>query len=334
MNKKLTKSGILALLVFPVIAFSQTTAGLPSAGIAPDSRFYFLDRFGETLQRILTFSREGKARLEVKFAAERISEIKVVLEGKGVSAPGLEVANERLNRHLADAASIVNEEKAAGRNVVSLAGDLDDRLNDQKKALEQVFKDRKVFLENKEEELNKRLDEARRAGDVAQTSAILAEISAIKANKEKLEKEKEERKKAFEENKKKIEKESDYKERAEKEIAEAERRKAEITAKAAAAGIKISPEEIAKFDRLLAQAKELFSKGNYQGAKQLADQAKDSLERAISQMRSPGSNVSGSNVSGGNAKISDDDLDIDEDEWDVGDLEKSLNEIEKLDLNL
>ena len=77
-----------------VFAQSQQAA-LPSAGLTPESPFYFLDKFGEALRSFFTFNPEGKAHLQITFAAERIAEIKVVLETKGVDAKGLEVAQGR-----------------------------------------------------------------------------------------------------------------------------------------------------------------------------------------------------------------------------------------------
>ena len=47
---------------------------------------------------------------------------------------------------------------------------------------------------------------------------------------------------------------------------------------AAKEGVAVPASAFEKFDRLLAQSKELFDRENYQGAKQLAKQAKKSLE--------------------------------------------------------
>ena len=87
-------------------AFAQSPqVALPSAGLTPESNFYFLDKFGEAFREFFTFNPDGKAHLRITFAAERIAEIKVILETKGVEAQGLEVAQSRLQAHLANASN-------------------------------------------------------------------------------------------------------------------------------------------------------------------------------------------------------------------------------------
>ena len=68
------------LLLTPFSALAQTT--LPGAGLTPESSFYFFDRIGEALQEFFTFNPEAKARLQITFAAERVAEIKIILETK------------------------------------------------------------------------------------------------------------------------------------------------------------------------------------------------------------------------------------------------------------
>lgn len=103
---------IISLLIAPVLVFAQNGATLPNAGLTPESPFYFLDRIGEALRDFLTFNPEAKARLQVAYAGERVAEIKVILETKGVDAKGLEVAKTRLESNAAKAANIVKEERA------------------------------------------------------------------------------------------------------------------------------------------------------------------------------------------------------------------------------
>jgi predicted nucleic acid-binding Zn-ribbon protein len=75
-----------------------------------------------------------------------------------------------------------------------------------------------------------------------------------------------------------LEKEKELRKEAEEAIQEAEEEKQEVLDEARKEGVELPPAAFAKFDRLLAQAKDLFARGNYQGAKQLADQAEDALE--------------------------------------------------------
>src|SRR3989344_1390098 len=106
-----SKSVAISLLFIPSLAFAQSPqAALPSAGLTPESSFYFLDRLGENLRQFFTFNPEAKAKLQIEFAGERIAEIKVIVEEKGVNAKGLAIAQSLLQANVAYAAEIINEE--------------------------------------------------------------------------------------------------------------------------------------------------------------------------------------------------------------------------------
>src|SRR3972149_2695266 len=203
---KTTKSLLISLLFIPVLAFAHEPVALPNAGLTPESAFYFVDKIGEALREFFTFNPEGKAHLQIDFAAERIAEIKIILETKGVNAKGLEVAQSRLQANIAKAAGIVEGEKSKGKDVSELAKNISEDFDANKEALKQAFKDQERSLEAKEDR-QKVLDEA------------------------------------------------------------------------AEDGVSVPAEAFEKFDWLLAQAKELFTKENYVGAKQLAKQAEDALEK-------------------------------------------------------
>ncbi|MDO8436277.1 MAG: DUF5667 domain-containing protein [bacterium] len=276
---KTIKSILISLLFIPVVAFAHEPVALPNAGLTPESPFYFLDKLEETLREFFTFNPEGKARLQITFAAERIAEIKIILETKGVNAKGLEVAQSRLQEHLGNAAEIVIKQKNKGKDVSELAKSISEDFDANKEALKQAFKDQKRSLEAKEDELKAKIREARRAGNTAQVEALLKELGEIKAQKELLEIKEEEQEEALEQEEEKIEREMEKKEDAEKAIKEAEEEKQEVLDEAAEEGVSVPAEAFEKFDKLLAQAKELFTKENYVGAKQLAKQAEKSLEK-------------------------------------------------------
>src|SRR3989338_534263 len=276
---KTIKSILISILFVPVLAFAHEPVMLPNAGLTPESAFYFVDKIGEALREFFTFNPESKAHLQIDFAAERIAEIKIILETKGVNAKGLEVAEARLREHLGDAAEIVIKQKNKGKDVSELAKSISEGFDANKKVLKQAFKDQERSLEAKEDELKAKIREARRAGDTAQVEALLKELGEIKAQKELLELKEEEQEEALEQEEEKIEREMDKKEDAEKAIKEAEEERQEVLDKAAEDGVSVHAEAFEKFDRLLAQAKELFSKENYVGAKQLAKQAEDALEK-------------------------------------------------------
>ena len=274
------KTVVISLLFIPFLVFAQNQTGLPNAGLTPESPFYFLDKFGETLREFFTFNPEGKARLQIVFAAERVAEVKVILETKGVETKGLAVAQSRLQANLARAATIVADEKSKGKDVSALAKELDDDFDGPKSALKETFKAEKRALEAKEKELKTKIREARQAGDPAQVEALIQELGEAKAQKELLELKEEEQEEALEAEEEKLEEEMEAKEEAEKAIQEAEEEKQEVLDEAAEEEVVVPAGAFDKFDGLLAQAKELFGKENYQGAKQLAKQAEKSLEKA------------------------------------------------------
>lgn len=184
MKKTLISStfALVALFVFAsgtVFAQSSQTT-LPSAGLTPESTFYFLDRLGENLRQFFTFNPEARAKLQIEFAGERIAEIKVIVEKKGVNAKGLTIAESLLQANVAYAAEIVSEEKTSGKDVTALAKTLNDEFDARDKLLEQTFKDAKAQLKAQRKEIKTNLlAEARRIGDTAQIAALEAQLKDI-----------------------------------------------------------------------------------------------------------------------------------------------------------
>ena len=269
---------IISLLIAPVLVFAQNGTPLPNAGLTPESPFYFIDKLGEILREFFTFSPEGKARLQIAFAAERVAEIKVVLETKGVDAKGLEIAEARLREHLGEAAEIVIKQKNKGKDVSNLAKELNDDFEESKFALTDSFKSEKKALEAREDELEKQMKAAAKAGDTAKAEAFAQELGRVKAQLELLELKEKEFEDDFDEEEEKLEEEMNAQQKAEETIREAEEEKAEMIEEAQEEGAEIPASAFVKFDRLLSQARELLARENYQGAKQLAEQAEDALE--------------------------------------------------------
>ncbi len=279
MNKKYL--AILAVFGFLVAsaAFAHNQAVLPNAGLTPESPFYVLDRFGEALRSFFTFNPEGKARLQITFAAERVAEIKVILETKGIEAKGLEVAQSRLQAHLASAATIVTDQKSKGKDVSALAKELDDGLETPKSALADSFKAEKRALEAKEGELKAELRAAHRAGDTTKAEALAQELGQVKAQKELLDLKAEDIDDELEVEEERLEEEIEAQLKAEKAIREAEEEKQEVIDEAVEEGIELPANTFAEFDGLLAQARGALQAGNFVEAKNLAKRAEKSLDQ-------------------------------------------------------
>ena len=276
--KKFTKYVLAFLLLIPFMVFAQNEP-LPNAGLTPDSSFYFLDKFGESLRSFFTFSKAGKARLQVIFASERIAEIRVILEDKGVEAKGLEIAESRLKANLARMNEILSGEKEKGKDISILAKELDEDFDGPRNILKETFKTEKRALEIKIQELRIKIDVARQALDATLVETLSKELDNLKIQKDLLEKKKDQHNDELDQEEDKLEREMDDKDEAEKAILEAEKERAETLEDATEEGFVIPATVIEKFDGLIAQAKELLAKTNYQGAEQLAEQAKKSLEK-------------------------------------------------------
>lgn len=223
------KQFIFLLLVFPFFIFAQQEVPLPSAGLTPENPFYFLDRLGENLRQFFTFNPEGKARLQIEFAEERIAEIKIIIEKKGVNAKGLAIAESLLRSNVAHAAEIMNKEKIAGKDVAALAKTLNDEFDARDKLLEQTFKDAKSRLkaERKEIKINL-LKEARRVGDTAQIALLEGQLNDIDEQIDALGREKNQLSDSLQNEQKKIEAEMDEDDQKKEELEQEQEEQKEL----------------------------------------------------------------------------------------------------------
>jgi len=231
MKKLFTSSLVLvALFVFANgTAFAQSTeVTLPSAGLTPASPFYFLDRFGENFRQFFTFNPEARAKLQIEFAGERIAEIKIMVEKKGINAKGLAMAESLLKANVAYAAEIVNEEKMSGKDVSLFAKTLNDEFDLRDKLLEQTFKDAKEQLKAQRKEIKtKLLAEARRVGDTTQIAILEAQLKDIDAQIDTLEQKKDQLEDSLQDEQKDIEEEMNEDDQKQEEAEQIEEQKAE-----------------------------------------------------------------------------------------------------------
>lgn len=267
----------LFLLAGNTVFAQNGQAPLPPAGLTPESPFYFLDRLGEAIQRFFTFNPESRARLEITFAKERIAEIKVILEDKGVNAKGLDVAEGRLNDNLSRAAAILADQKNEGKDTSNLAKELSDDFDPAHKELKNTFKSETDALDAKIDELKTKLKEARLAGDTAQTEALTKEIADLKAQKELLEQHEDKDDGDIEEENEHFDEALGLKGEAAEKIKDAEEEKADILKEAGEDNLTIPEGAFNQFDTLLSQAQTAFDAGNYEEAIRLANEAENTL---------------------------------------------------------
>jgi len=252
---------------------------LPSAGLTPESPFYFLDTLGETIREFFTFKQEAKASLQVTFAAERISEIEKMLEKKGVLAEGIEVTQSRLKASLAKAVTIVVSQKSKGEDVSTLAKKFDDKFEALELSLVLIFKEQKRALDTKKEELKTRLIAVHGADDAAKEAVLVEELKEIEAQKELLDLKEKDIKDDMEIEEEKLEEQVGAQYAAEEAIQATEEEREKILSKATEKDIEIPTHAFAGFDSLLFQARSAFETGDFQKARDLAKQARYSREK-------------------------------------------------------
>lgn len=275
------KTFAAVLLLAPAIALAQVSAPtptLPSAGITPGSVLYFLDHLGEVLQEFLTFNPEAKARLQVEFAGERISEIKVLLEGEGIDVAGLNIAESKLLANVAAAAAILQAQAREGNDIGALVKEIRIAFDGRHDLLEHIFEKKEHELEAKKDEIKTQLAAARRAGNTAEVESLTRQLADVEAQLTLLEQEEEEQEEAFEREEERLEEELEDREKAEEAIKEAEKEKREIITEAQEEGVSLPGGAFGRFDSLLAQAKSALAAGDFKQAEHLAKQAEVTLE--------------------------------------------------------
>lgn len=192
-----TKLLVLCILLTPAFALAQIGTP-PSAGLTPQSPFYFIDRLGEVLQEFFAFNPDSKIRVQIGFAAERIAEIQVEMTEKNINPKGLSVAQSRLEEHLTKASNLVDEEEKKGRDVKEWSETLKEEFEVSKQILESSFELAKDSLENERELIKEELEVLKKSGDDGQIEALKSKLDALDDQKDELELRREEQKQSLE----------------------------------------------------------------------------------------------------------------------------------------
>jgi len=191
---------ILALLVAPFVlstsvyaqtvatTASTTTASIADPGLTPDSSFYFLDKFVESLQDFFTFNPDAKAKLQIQFAAERVAEIKIMIKSGGVNDPGITEAQTRLQEHTKKADEIIKQEKGSGKDVAELEAELNDSITNNDQELEDTIQNAEQDLESQKNDLEQQINQAEKAGDKAKIQELKQQIKDAEKNTEDIKK--------------------------------------------------------------------------------------------------------------------------------------------------
>lgn len=119
---------------------TQTSVPALAAGpgfLLPDSPLWFLDDWRDQLKLFLTVNAQERANLEVRVAAERLAELKILLAQN--SPRGIDIALANLVSHIDAARDILQGEKARGRDVAGLAHDLNGAIDQEQEFLDTLL---------------------------------------------------------------------------------------------------------------------------------------------------------------------------------------------------
>ncbi|MFA5132064.1 MAG: DUF5667 domain-containing protein [Candidatus Paceibacterota bacterium] len=211
-------------------AFAQTSTTTPvsssnvsaSAGLTPESSFYFFDKLTESLQELFAFTPEAKVKLQIAFVAERVAEAKAMLAESGDHSKGLDSVHTSIIDTVQKTAEIIKTEKAAGNDVTKLAKEANDEFDSEESDLSKSLSDaHKEIVDVKIESFKKLLEEAKVTKDEAKITDAEKALEDAKKSAEDFKDKKDEIKKSFQDEKRSIEEEMS-KEDQEKDTMESE----------------------------------------------------------------------------------------------------------------
>ncbi len=127
---------LVILFSFAITVLAQTS-DLPSPGLTPDSPFYFLDTLGEKIGMFFTFGTEKKAEKALKYADEKIAEVKVMAEKN--KAKALEKANQKYQEFLNLANKKAQEAKEKGEDIERRVTLISEKTLKHQEVLREVF---------------------------------------------------------------------------------------------------------------------------------------------------------------------------------------------------
>lgn len=102
--------------------------------ILPDSPLFFLDQIKQSTRLLFAFSPENKAKVRADIAGERMAELRFMLAKK--DKKGIDIALQGVVENLGKAAESLNQAQLTGRNVSSLAKDVNEKIKLKQEALD------------------------------------------------------------------------------------------------------------------------------------------------------------------------------------------------------
>lgn len=148
------KTIIITLLgMFLAVSSASAQTAKEDAGLTPKSAFYFLDSFGEWLNLKLTFNKTKKVEKKLKYASERMAEMKALEEEGALEKEHADRIEDDYEALSTDAEKDVDDLKTQGQDVAELVKKMEALAAEHTAKLEAV-------LENAPEQAREAIERA------------------------------------------------------------------------------------------------------------------------------------------------------------------------------
>lgn len=214
---------ITALVIILAVILIGGGLAYASQGSLPGETLYPVKIMGEDMRSALTLNPRAKAEYQTELARERVGEIKSILNQRGVEPRGLNVAIASLEKHMAAAAEIIDEEKLNNKDILELAKNINNDFNNNKEELKKIFQKSRKELKNKELEIIQKIDET--ATEEAAKKELNDKLAKIKEEKERLNNKEDEIEEKVKDEEEKVEKHLESERAIEKAQDESEKQK-------------------------------------------------------------------------------------------------------------
>ncbi len=105
---------VIVLSLSSGVALAATSSEtLPNPGLTPDSPFYFLEQWMDSISMFFTFSKDGKAQKALSIANEKLAEAKKMAEKGEQKAEA--VAEKDYEKYMDEATQYAGQSKATGK---------------------------------------------------------------------------------------------------------------------------------------------------------------------------------------------------------------------------
>lgn len=132
-------AGLMTILnPLPLFA-NNNSSQLPNPGLTPLNKLYFIDQWSESVQQFFTLGPEAKIKLQLSLIAERIAEMKVIVENKGEEAPEVVSIRNSIQQKLDLISTIISKEQQKGKDTGNLQLIAQTGLEDTKRTLSSVL---------------------------------------------------------------------------------------------------------------------------------------------------------------------------------------------------